>query len=101
MSSKYTVRYLPSVDKDLVSILDWIAKDNPHRAVEFIERIEKRIEKLEIHPFSGVIPRHPKLRDYGYIILIVEKCLVFYVVRGKTVRIHRVLHGSRHYENLL
>jgi toxin ParE1/3/4 len=53
MSSKYTVRYLPSADKDLVSILDWIAKDNPRRAVEFIERIEKRMEKLETHPFSG------------------------------------------------
>jgi len=101
MPSKYTVRYLPSADKDLVSILDWITKDNPRRAVEFVDRIEKRIEKLETHPFSGVIPRHPKLRDYGYRILIIEKYLVFYVVRGKTIRIHRVIHGSRHYEDLL
>jgi toxin ParE1/3/4 len=100
-SSKYTIRYLPSADKDFLSILDWIAKDNPGRAVEFVERIEKRIEKLETHPFLGVIPRHPKLRDYGYRILIIEKYLVFYVVRGRTIRIHRVIHGSRHYEGLL
>jgi toxin ParE1/3/4 len=101
MSNKYTVRYLPSADKDIISILDWIAKENTRRAVEFVDRIEKRIEKLETHPFSGVIPRYPKLRDYGYRILIVDTYLVFYVVRGKTVRIHRVIHGSRHYEDLL
>ena len=101
MSSKYSIRYLPSAERDLISILDWIARDNPRRAVDFVEHIEKRLTKLETHPYIGSVPRHPRLREYGYRVLVIDKYLAFYVVRGKTVTLHRVIHGSRHYKDLL
>lgn len=57
--------------------------------------------QLEHHPFLGRIPRHPKLREYGYRALVVETYLVFYIVCGRTVEIHRVVHGSRNRGHLI
>lgn len=37
----------------------------------------------------------------GYRVLVIETYLVFYVVRGKTVEIHRVVHGSRNLEDIV
>jgi len=48
MKSKYSLRYLPAANDDLVGILDYIAKDSPARALQFIEKIEKQIGRLEI-----------------------------------------------------
>jgi len=33
--------------------------------------------------------------------LVVDKYLVFYVVKSKTVQIRRVIHGARQYEFLI
>lgn len=101
MKSKYSLRYLPAANDDLIGILDYIAKDSPARALQFIERIEKQIGRLEVHPYLGQVPRYPKLQAAGYRVLVVENYLVFYIVRGQTVEVHRVLHGSRHYKDLL
>ena len=42
-----------------------------------------------------------KLKKLGYRILIVEKYLVFYVVKNKTVQIRRIIHGARRYDFLI
>jgi len=101
MPDKYTLRYLPAADDDLVQIFDFIAKDSPNRALSFLEKLDKRIGLLEQHPLLGRTPRHPKLREYGYRVLSVESYLVFYVVRGQTIEIHRVLHGSRNLDLII
>jgi plasmid stabilization system protein ParE len=33
--------------------------------------------------------------------LIVESYLVFYVARGQTIEVHRVVHGSRNLDHLI
>lgn len=101
MPTKYTLRYLPVAQSDLLEILDYIAKDSPKRALTFVERLDRRIGLLEQHPHLGRVPRHPKLREYGYRVLIVESYLAFYVLRGQTVEIHRVVHGSRNLDHLV
>jgi toxin ParE1/3/4 len=101
MSPGAALRYLPAAQKDLVSILEWIAQDSRGRAVSFIEKLDKRISRLEQRPLLGRKARHPKLREYGYRVLVVESCLVFYLVRGKVVEIHRVVHGSRNLDTLI
>ncbi|MBI4548776.1 MAG: type II toxin-antitoxin system RelE/ParE family toxin [Ignavibacteriae bacterium] len=101
MPDKYTLRYLPAADADLVEILDFIARDSPNRALSYLEKLDKRIGLLEHHPLLGRMPRHPKLREFGYRVLIVEAYLVFYVVRGRTIEIHRVVHGSRNLDQLI
>lgn len=101
MPDKYRLRYLPASQDDLVEIFDYIARASPHRALSFIEKLDKRIGLLEQHPLLGRIPRHPKLREHGYRVLIVESYLVFYIIRGHTIEIHRAVHGSRNLDHLI
>lgn len=101
MAIKYNLRYLPVAVDDLISIFDWIARDNPANAAAFIEKIDHRIGSLQKHPFLGRIPRDDKLKNSGYRVLVIESYLAFYLIRGKIVEIHRVLHGSRDLDNLL
>lgn len=101
MPTKHTLRYLPVAQSDLLEISDYIAKDSPKRALSFVEKFDKRIGLLEQHPLLGRTPRHPKLREYGYRVLIVESSLAFYIIRGHTIEIHRVVHGSRNLNHLI
>lgn len=101
MPGKYTLRYLPIAQEDTISIFDWIAQDSVSRAHSFLEKLDKRIGLLEHHPLLGREPRHPQLKEYGYRVLAIEAYLVFYVVRGQIIEIHRVVHGSRNLDDLI
>jgi toxin ParE1/3/4 len=101
MTNKCTLRYLPVAIEDLISIFDWIANDSPANAAAFVEKIDQRIGNLKTHPFLGHIPRDDKLRNSGYRILVIESYLVFYIIRGKTVEIQRIIHGSRDLNDIL
>ena len=100
MANNYILRYLPAALDDLISILDWIAHDSPARAAAFIDKLDQFIGRLETHPFLGRIPRDDKLKSSGYRILVIESYLVFYIVRGQTVEIHGVIHGSRNLDDI-
>lgn len=101
MPAKFKLRYLPIAQADLVSIFDSIAQDSPNRAKSFVDKLDERIGLREQRPLSGRIPRHLKLREYGYRVLIVEAYIVFYMVRGQDIEIHRVIHGSRNLDHLI
>jgi len=101
MPNKLALRYLTVAEDDLISILDWIAKDSPSHATKFIDKLEERIGKLELFPLLGRIPRDPKLREYGYRVLVVESYLVFYIIRKKTVEVHRVIRASRDLDKMM
>lgn len=101
MVNRYTLRYLPIAVDDLVSIFDWIAGGSPAHAADFIKKLDERIHHLHVHPFLGRIPRDDKLKNSGYRVFIIESYLVFYLIRGKTIEIHRVIHGSRNLDEIL
>ena len=101
MPAKYKLRYLPVAQDDLISIFDYIAKDSPERAMAFVEKLDKRIGILEQQPNLGRIPRHSKLKQFGYRVLIIESYLIFYVIRNKVIEINRVVHGSRNLDYLV
>jgi len=101
MANNYTLRYLPIAVDDLISIFDWIANDSPAHAASFIKKIDHHISKLKTHPLLGRIPRDDKLKNSGYHILVIESYLVFYIIRGKTVEIHRIVHGSRNLDDIM
>ena len=76
MPVKYRIRYLPVAQEDLISIFDYIANDSSDRALAFVDKLDKRIGRLGQQPLLGRIPSHPKLREYGYRVLIIESYLV-------------------------
>jgi len=95
------LRYLPAAQEDLLAILEWIARDSPTRAVAFLDRLDERIARLERQSHLGHVPRNPNLQAYGYRVLVVESYLVFYVIRRKSIEIHRLVHGSRDLDALV
>jgi len=101
MANNYILRYLPVAVDDLISIFDWIASDSPSNAAAFVDKLDQRLGNLETHPFLGRIPKDDKLKISGYRVLVIESYLVFYIIRGKTVEIHRVVHGSRHLDDIV
>jgi len=71
MPAKQRLVYLPAAQEDLIAIFDYISLDSPKRALAFVDKLDKRIELLEKHPLLGRMPRHPKLKAYGYRVLII------------------------------
>ena len=101
MNEPYEIRYLSTAENDLVDILEYIKKDNPTAAVSQLEKFDKSISHLASNPFLGIVPKDERLKNLGYRMLIIDKYLVFYVVKTKTVQIRRIIHGARRYSFLL
>jgi addiction module RelE/StbE family toxin len=101
MRKPIDIRYLPTAEKDLMEIFEYIKKDNPAAAASELDKFDQAISKLSRTPSLGVIPRDRRLREMGYRILVVDKYLVFYVVKKKSIQIRRVIHGARRYSFLL
>jgi len=101
MSKSYKIRYLSTAENDLIDIFEYIKKDRPDAAISMLEKFDTSIFLLESNPFLGLIPKDERLRKLGYRILIIDKYLVFYVVKSETVQIRRIIHSARRYNFLL
>ena len=101
MSGQYGIRYLSTAQKDLDEIFDYILKDKPSAAVSLLEKFDHSISQLSLNPELGVIPKDDRLKNLGYRMLIVEKYLVFYVIKPQSIQIRRIIHGARKYSFLL
>jgi plasmid stabilization system protein ParE len=43
---RYSVEYLPAAERDLLDIVDYIARDNPPAARKFVERVDHAVGRL-------------------------------------------------------
>ena len=100
-TGKYQVRLLSIAEEDFTEIISFIAADNPAAAEEIANKIEKNLGLLSENPKLGRIPREEEIKNLGYRYLIVQNYIIFYTVEGKTIFIHRILHGARNYKALL
>jgi addiction module RelE/StbE family toxin len=77
---------------DRNAIFDYIEVDSPQAAIKVDNRIQKQVESLMQFPQSGRIGRVEGTRE-----LVISRTpyVVAYRIKGNTVRILRVLHGSR------
>jgi len=66
-----------------------------------VDKLEEKIGKLEQFLLMGRVPRHHKLREYGYSVLVAEDYLGLYIIGKKTIEIHRVIRTSRNLDNLI
>jgi len=84
---------LPAAKADLIEIGDYIAVDNPARAMSFIAEIEAVIfEKIADRPTS--YPARPELAP-GLRAARHGRYLIFFLLAADRIEIVRVLHGSR------
>lgn len=97
---RFRIQLLKVAEDDLTEILTYIAADRPSAAEPLVARIEKRLQLLTQNPHSGRIPNEEELIRLGYRYLVVENYLLFYTIEGRTILVHRILHGARDYLSL-
>ncbi len=97
---KHHIRLLRAAEDDLTEIVTYIAADRPQAAEALAVKIEKAIELLAYNPYLGKVPQEVALAGLGYRYLVVQNYLVFYIIEGKTVYVHRIPHGARDYLSL-
>jgi len=88
-----------AAERDLEDIGDWIARDNPRRAISFVSELRERCLGLGKAP-----KRFQAVARYAWADVrrrVHGNYLIFYVVGRTEVRILRVLHGARDFEPLL
>ena len=100
-TDKFQIRLLKIAEEDFTELIKFIADDNPDAAEATAAKIEKNLELLSDNPYMGRIPRDEEIRNLGYRYLIVQNYIIFYTMEGKTIFIHRILHGARDYKSIL
>lgn len=84
---------------DLEQIATFIARENPARAVTFLDELEARLQRLTFMPYA--YPLVPRYEASGVRRAVHGNYLILYRVRGDAVVIRNVVHGSRDYASLL
>ena len=80
-------RWTRQASKNLESILEYIAADNPLAATDALLKIE-RLEDFPLMGRTGILPMTREL-------VIHENYIVHYRVRDENIEILRVLHAKR------
>ncbi len=77
---------------DLEEIGDYIARDNPRRALSFIGEVRERCHNIVAFPEAASLHE-----EFGAGIRVIPfgRYLIFYTIHTYTVRIERILSGSR------
>lgn len=93
------VRLTSAAESDLEAIGDWIAQDNPSRALTFVTELRHACKTLAQLPEGyALVPRHEhsgvRRRVYG-------NYLIFYRIDADDIAVLHVLHGARDYESIL
>lgn len=92
------VELADEAERDLETIGDYIARDNPERALTFIRELRERCNGLgsfpNRFPLSG-IPGQTGIRR-----AIHGNYLIFSMVLGETITMLHILHGAADYAEL-
>jgi plasmid stabilization system protein ParE len=86
------VELSPYVEGDLEEIADWIAQDNPRRAVTFIREIREGFRRIGEGPLLYQL--RPDIGEDARV-AIVGRYVILFWVGDEMVRIERVVFGGR------
>ena len=93
------VRITAEAERDLEVIADYIAKDNPERALSFVEELRDRCLNLAETPLG--YPLVPRYERFGVRRRVHGNYLIFYRAEPKQVVILHILHGAMDYAAIL
>jgi plasmid stabilization system protein ParE len=86
------VEFSSFVESDLDSIADYIAQDNPTRAVTFLQEIQAQIHGVGRNPL--IYQLRPEIGEGARMAIVGRYAILFRMV-GDIVRIERVVYGGR------
>ncbi len=93
------VIFAPAATRELLEIGERIRKENPARAVTFVDEIIDHCYTLAELPRRH--PLVPRYEHWGIRRCVHGNYLIFYRVREEAIDIVHVLHGASDYESLL
>lgn len=89
------IRWSDIAEADLDQLYDYIARDVPYYAEQFVDRLIEAVGVLQDHPKIG--RRVPEAKDREDVReLIFQSYRVIYLLEAEQVHILTVIHGSRH-----
>ncbi|KVP28302.1 type II toxin-antitoxin system RelE/ParE family toxin [Burkholderia multivorans] len=97
-----TVRLSGFAIAELELIADYIARDNPQRAITFVRELREKCLSLAEMPFA--FPLVPRFEAYGVRHRGYGNFQIFYRVKGDPpvqIDVLHVLHGARDYASIL
>lgn len=86
------VEFSSFVESDLDAIADYIAQDNPARAVTFLAEIRAKLHAVANQPLLYRL--RPEIGAEARVALVGRYVILFRIV-GDAVRIERVVYGTR------
>ncbi|WP_176056200.1 type II toxin-antitoxin system RelE/ParE family toxin [Brucella intermedia] len=89
------VHFTDEATNDLLRIGDYIARDNPLRALSFIDEMERECLALAASPRA--FPKVPRYERQGIRRKVHGNYLIFYRLDGEEVIVVHVLHGAMDY----
>lgn len=101
---KYRVERTDTADSLIRKIVLFIAENFGNDvALEKLDYLEESIMNLGENPYIGVQPRYNVLKRQGYLVLILEKDLVFYKVNDdkKVVTVYTVVDQRQDYLSII
>jgi toxin ParE1/3/4 len=85
-------RYSARAVDDLDGIIEYIARDNPARALSFADELRHRCEQITGAPTAA--PLRPDIAD-GIRLVPFGRYLILYSIASNHVLIERIMHGAR------
>ena len=86
------------IETDLALIADFIARDNPRRAVTFIQDIRRKFSEIQYAPL--IYQLHPDIGEEARMATLGNYVILFRVTR-ELIRIERVVYGNRHLPDVI
>ena len=86
------IEFSSFIERDLDVIADYIAQDNPTRAVSFIAEIRAKLHEVASRPLLYRL--RPEIGSDARMALAGRYVILFHIV-GDVVRIERVVYGGR------
>lgn len=91
------VIYAPAADDDLLAIAEYIARDKPEAARQWVANIQATCTILSTHPEMGE-PR-PQFGVSGCRSFSVGNYVIFFRGVSGGIEVARIIHGSRDMQN--
>lgn len=100
----YRVRRHAYVERDILDLAEWIARDSQSTAFRFLDAVERSIVSLRSMPGKGSLKRlrAPRLANVrSWAVSGFPNHLILYDIRGTDVSVLAIVHGARRYARLL
>ncbi|TWT81736.1 Plasmid stabilization system protein [Planctomycetes bacterium CA13] len=93
-----SVIYAPEADDDLFGIVQYIARDKPEAARNWLRKIQETCETIATQPAMGEL--RPRFGVLGARSFSVGNYVIFYRAIEGGIEVARVIHGNRDMRNI-